>query len=101
MNFSKYSHFTCFTDSPLLLMIMRKGCNKICCKTSTLIEAISIALIHLYALPSFELSGMPSSQDAWTISIPPPVYCWLHHMHISPSDAVILALTNDNTISPL
>ena len=57
-------HFTCFTDSPLLLRIMHKRQDKACCKTSALIEAISVALIHLDVLPSFELSRMPSGQDA-------------------------------------
>ena len=34
---------------------MRKGCDKRCCKTLTLIEAIFITLIHLDALPSATL----------------------------------------------
>ena len=69
-------------------------------QTSALIKAISVALIRLDALPSFKLSKMPSGQNAQTISIPPPVNRWLCLMRGSPSDAVVLALTNENTISP-
>ena len=40
------SHFTCFLDSVILKSILRKGHDKRCCKTSTLIKAIFITLIR-------------------------------------------------------
>ena len=59
----KDSHFTCFTDSYLLTMIMRKGHDKRCRKTSAVIEAITVSLAHLDALSFFHAYPMQLSSS--------------------------------------
>ena len=48
-------HFTCYIDSPTLAIILRKGRDKRCKRTTTVLEAILLSLINLDAFPSFEL----------------------------------------------
>ena len=93
--------FTCFMDSALLSMILRKGRDKRCWRTSGLIKAIFMTLIHLSALPSFIIAGKPPPQGATTIDIPPPVLDWLRHMRRSPAEAIAKALVASNVIPPL
>ena len=94
-------HFICFMDSTHLEMIMRKGCDKRCRKTSTLIKAIFVTLVHLNAVPSFVVCRTPFSPKAQTIPIPDLVFKWIHLMGHSPDTAVTQALINNNVISPL
>ena len=56
----KNSHFACYTDLALLAIIMRKGCDKWCLRTSM----ITISLLLLDALPSFELYPAHSSKSS-------------------------------------
>ena len=80
------------------LTIAHNGHDKICRRTSTLIEAIPIALIHLDAQPSFELSEKPAYRDAPVIDNPSPVAQWLWHTSGSSSNLVVLTFTNDKAL---
>merc|ERR1711872_590676 len=95
------TEFTCFTDSALLAMILRKGRDKRCWRTSNLIKAIFTTLIHLNALPSFIIADRPPLQGAPMIDIPTPVLIWLRLMRRSPAEAVAKALVASNVIPPL
>ena len=85
----------------ILEQILRKGRDKRCRKTSTLIRAIFVTLIHLNAVPSFVLCRAPHCPEALTILIPDPVHQWTHRMRGSPELRVVQALSNDNVISHL
>ena len=91
----------CFIDSVILESILRKGRDKRCRKTSTLIRAIFVTLIHLNAVPSFVLCRTPHCPEALTIPVPDPVSQWARRMGGSPEPKVTQALVNDNVISPL
>merc|ERR1711872_347695 len=95
------TEFTCFTDSALLAMILRKGRDKRCWRTSNLIKAIFTTLIHLNALPSFIIADRPPLQGASTVDIPTPVLHWLQHMRHSPGDAIARTLVPSGIIPPL
>ena len=90
-----------FTDSALLTMILRKGRDKKCWRTSSLIKAIFMTLIHLSALPSFLITDRPPLQEASTIDIPTPVLDWLQRMRRSPADAIAKTLVASGIIPPL
>ena len=93
--------FTCFMDSALLSMILRKGRDKRCWRTSGLIKAIFMTLIHLSAQPSFIITNKPPLQGVTTVNIPTPVLDWLRHMRRSPAEAIAKALVTSNIITPL
>ena len=95
------TEFTCFTDSALLTMILRKGRDKRCWRTSNLIKAIFTTLIHLSALPSFIVADRPPLQEALTVDIPTPVLDWLQRMRRSPADAIAKTLVASGIIPPL
>merc|ERR1711872_610887 len=95
------TEFTCFTDSALLTMILRKGHDKKCWRTSSLIKAIFTTLIHLSASPSFIIADRPPFQGASTIDIPIPVLNWLRLMRRSLADAIAKTLVASGIISPL
>ena len=95
------TEFTCFTDSALLTMILRKGRDKRCWRTSNLIKAIFTTLIHLSALPSFLVADRPPLQEASTVDIPAPVLDWLQRMRRSPADAIAKTLVASGIIPPL
>ena len=82
-------------------MILRKGRDKRCGRTSHLIKAIFTTLIHLSALPSFVIADRPPLQEASTIDIPTPVLEWLRRMRRSPADAVAKTLVASGIIPPL
>ena len=93
--------FTCFMDSALLSMILRKGRDKRCHRTSALIKAIFTTLIHLSNQPSFILTSRPPLRGVMEIEIPTPVRNWLRHMRRSPAEAIASALISGNIIPPL
>ena len=93
--------FTCFTDSALLSMILRKGRDKRCWRTSALIKAIFTTLIHLSAQPSFIITDRPPLRGATAIDIPTPVLDWLRLMRRSPAEAIARALVTSKIIPPL
>ena len=95
------SHFTCVIDSVILESILRKGRDKRCRKTSTLIRAIFVTLIHLNALPSFVLCRTPHCPEAQTIAVPDPVFQWTRRMRGSPETKVTQALVDTNIVPPL
>ena len=97
----KDSHFTCFISSAILEQILRKGRDKRCRKTTTLIRAIYVTLIHLNAVPSFILSKIPSCPDALTVLLPEPVAEWTLRLRGSPEARVVQALINDNVVPNL
>ena len=74
------SHFTCYIDSPVLAIILRKGRDKRCRHTTTVLEAIFLSLINLDALPSFELRSRTTLPEAPIGDIPAPVMTWLRTM---------------------
>ena len=82
-------------------MILRKGRDKKCWRTSALIKAIFETLIHLGAQPSFIIADKPPLREAKTIDVPTPVLGWLRHMRRSPAEAIARALVANNTIPPL
>ena len=71
------SHFTCYIDSPILAMILRKGRDKRCKCTTTVIEAAFLGMINLDAFPSFELQPEESPAEAPRAEIPAPILQWL------------------------
>ena len=71
------SHFTCYIDSPILAMILRKGRDKRCKRTTTVIEAAFLGMINLDAFPSFELRPEISPAEAPEAEIPAPILQWL------------------------
>ena len=93
--------FTCFMDSALLSMILRKGRDKRCHRTSALIKTIFMTLIHLSAQPSFVLTGKPPLRGIREIEIPTPIRNWLRHMRRSPAEAIASALITADIIPPL
>ena len=97
----RHTDFTCFTDSALLTMILRKGRDKKCWRTSALIKAIFATLIHLSAQPLFIIADKPPLREAKTIDVPTPVLRWLRHMRRSPAEAIANALVANRTIPPL
>jgi len=96
------SHFTCLIDSPLLTTILRKGRDKRCHRTTTVIEAIFLALVHLDALPSFEAGESSAASASPTWEIPPSVAHWLRKMRpcFPLSKSVVEALASESIISP-
>ena len=97
------SHFTCLIDSPMLAMILRKGRDKKCRRTTIVIEAIFLALVYLDALPSFELSGPSPTPNGQEEEIPGPVAKWLRKLRPSfpLASAVTEALVAEGHAPPL
>ena len=71
------SHFTCYIDSPILATILRKGRDKRCKRTTTVMEAAFLSLINLDAFPTFELRSRATSPEAAEVEIPAPIKRWL------------------------
>ena len=97
------SHFTCYVDSPILATVLRKGRDKRCKRTTTVIEAAFRCTINLDAFPSFELQSGSPSLEAPEAEIPAPVSKWLRTLRPGASLAsnTIKAMERDGLISPL
>ena len=97
------SHFTCYIDSPTLAIILHKGRDEQCKRTTTVLEAIFLSLINLDAFPSFELRVGVSPPEAPRREIPEPVRKWLGTIRpVAPlAQETIKALASDGMISPL
>ena len=97
------SHFTCYIDSPTLTIILRKGRDKRCKRTTTVLEAIFLSLINLDAFPSFELRVGISPPEAPRREIPEAIWKWLGTLRPTATLAheTIKALALDGRISPL
>merc|ERR1712082_98089 len=90
-HFIRDSHFTCYIDSPVLAIILRKGRDKKGHRTTTVLEAIFLSLINLDALPSFELRTGTTPPEAPIGDIPAPVKAWLRTMRPAAPLAQIFA----------
>ena len=97
------SHFTCYIDSPILATILRKGRDKRCKRTTTVMEAAFLGMINLDAFPTFELRSGSFSPEAPEAEIPAPVLRWLGTLRPAASLAsnTIKAMEKDGLISPL
>ena len=96
------SHFTCLIDLPMLSTILRKGRDKKCRRTTIVIEAIFLSLVHLDAFPSFELRGTIPIASAPRMEMPAPVASWLRKMrpNFPLSQTVVEVLASQGIISP-
>ena len=97
------SHFTCYIDSPILATMLRKGRDKRCRRTTTVMEAAFLGMINLDAFPTFELRSGLTSPEAPEAEIPAPVLKWLGTLRPAASLAsnTIKAMEKDGLISPL
>ena len=97
------AHFTCYTDSPILATMLRKGRDKRCRRTTTVMEAAFLGMINLDAFPTFELKSGVTSLEAPETEIPAPVLKWLGTLRPAASLAsnTIKAMEKDGLISPL
>ena len=97
------SYFTCYIDSPTLAIILRKGRDKRCKRTTTVLEAIFLCLINLDAFLSFELRVGISPLEAQAREIPEPIRKWLGTIRPAAPLAkkAIVAKASEGLISPI
>ena len=97
------SHFTCYIDSPILATILRKGRDKRCRRTTTVIEAIFLSMINLDAFPAFEFRYGSIPPEASEAEIPAPISKWLRTLRPAAplASKTIKAMEKDGRISPL